>query len=120
MDLVPPVQTDEQPKASPRVEGMLVDPSLESLGAWQHMREPVDIKQVSDSTLGNGGHRRVLRSRSCRYQRRAGIWSGESCGAEGADDAPRGVGGHGRTRYPATEPPGGASGYSRGGRGGGD
>jgi len=41
MDPVPPVQTDEQPKASPGVEGMLVDPILESPGARQHAGEPI-------------------------------------------------------------------------------
>ena len=53
-----------------------------------------DGKRVGNSTLGNGG-----------------IWSGKSCGAEGAEDTPRCFGGHGRTRYPATKPPSGASGY---------
>ena len=40
MDLVPPVQTDEPPKAGSRTEGMPVDPILESSGASQHEGEP--------------------------------------------------------------------------------
>ena len=38
-DLTPPVQTDEQPGAGPRVEAMPADPVLESLGARWHAEE---------------------------------------------------------------------------------
>ena len=40
-DPTPPVQTDEQPKAVPRAEEMLVGPILESPSARQHMGEPI-------------------------------------------------------------------------------
>ena len=40
-DLTSPVQTNEQPKAGPRVAEMLVDPILESPGARQHTEEPI-------------------------------------------------------------------------------
>ena len=41
MDLVLLVQTDEQSKAGSRMEGMPVDPILESPGAHQHAVEPI-------------------------------------------------------------------------------
>ena len=41
MDLVLLVQTDEQSKAGSRMEGMPVDPILESPGARQHAGEPI-------------------------------------------------------------------------------
>ena len=41
MDLVSPIQTDEQPKAGFGIEGMPVDPILESPGARQHTGEPI-------------------------------------------------------------------------------
>ena len=41
MDLVLLVQTDEQPKAGSRMEGMPVDPILESPGARQHGGEAI-------------------------------------------------------------------------------
>ena len=82
MDLVPPVQTDEQPKAGPGVEGIPVDPILESPGARQHAGEPIaaigrlgDGKQLSSmanesataplataSTAGSSGVEAVVTS----------------------------------------------------------
>ena len=54
MDLVPPIQTDEQPKASSGTEGMPVDPIVESLGACQHAGEPI-------ATVGGlGGSKQLL------------------------------------------------------------
>ena len=49
-DPAPPVQTDEQPKAGPRVEEMLVDPILESPGARQSAEESA----AAASGLGSG------------------------------------------------------------------
>ena len=53
-------------------------------------------ERVSDNTFDNGR-----------------IWSRKAFGAEGANDSPRRFGRHGQTRYPTTEPLGGAPGYNR-------
>ena len=51
-DLTPPVQTNEQPKASPRAEEMMVDPIPESPGD----RRLAEESTAAAGELGSGEH----------------------------------------------------------------